>query len=327
MKKVIGLISLMLICLIGRPAIIGLTQGTLNSTNFTSGNTYLLPEGVTLTGQINLASVSDVTIKSQTKGVLVGTISLTGTCNNIIIENLDISGYNIIIYDRSAGDGLTIINCQLHDCIYGIWQNAKNAPSYKSNILVQHSKIFNCKNDGWYSYGVHHITAIQDTIYNCNTLWVAPETDQKIASGDLIQWILTDNPTIVYCFLDRRTTGNKFCAIFSGTNDVSPNEWVINNNTFFQPRKTNGGGAGLYFYDLKANTIVEIAFNTITGTMTSIWVNSNGTFYSTGNTYENGAFGLFFQRPTTKGYSVDDSFINMPRNKWVSANVKLTNNN
>lgn len=289
-----------------------------------SNTVYTIPDGTTLTGILNIANVENVTIKADNQAYLIGGINCTGSVSGLIIENLDISGYNLAIQIRSYGENNTVEGCTLHDCTYGIWLRSMNTTyTFNTNFTVERCRIFNTQNDGYYGYMMHSPKLISTVIYNNNLLWKAPETDQKIASGDGVQWALVDNPLIQFCTIDRSATGNKFCFIVAGTNDVQPNVWQISNNTFVLPLKTNEGGAGLYFGDLKANTIVEFDFNTVTGIMAGIKYTCLGTFKSTGNEFNGCIIAIEVQRKEAKGTSDQDSFTGCTHK--VTSNVKLTN--
>lgn len=315
MKKLIFLFTLLCLAMV-------LQAETLTSTKqvIKSNTVYIIPDGVTLTGIINLTNVENVTIKADNQAYIIGGINFNGHVSGCTLQNLDISGGNICIYVRSYGADNTIIRCTLHDCTYGIWLRSNNDTyDYNSGFTVKYCRIYNTQNDGYYGYKMHSPKLLYSIIYRNNMLWKAPETDQKIASGDGVQWILVDNPVIDGNIFDRSATGNKFCLIISGTNDVRPNTWQISNNTFILPIKTGQGGAGIYIYDLKASTVVKFDFNTVTGAMAGIKFNSLGTFKSSGNEYKGLTIGIELQKKDAKGYSVSDSFVNCARK--TTANV------
>lgn len=299
-----------------------INQQNISGFQVQSNNTYFVED---CTGSINLNNVSDVTLCSPIgKSVLKGAIELTGHCNNINIINLEIHGGNICIQVRSYGDNINVINCTLHDAQYAIWLRANNGDGFNSNFTVTGCEIYNTLDDGIYGYKIHRPVIRHNHIHHVNMNWKPPSTSQKIAAGDGIQLIFIDNPVIEFNRIDRSATGNKFCLIISGTNDVHPNQWQISNNEFLLPIATSEGGAGIYIYDLKPSTVVEFAFNQVAGSMCAIKFNSYGTFYSTGNDYYT-TFGIELQRSSAKGQSIDDFFA-MPDNKRVTNNVELTQN-
>lgn len=323
MKKLLTLI-LIISAFAVQAATFQITQSNIKTVKIVSGSTYILAEH--LTGSLSIAGVHDVNIQAATgQSHLYGGIGLTGLCYNILIQNIDISGSNICIQVRSGGTNLKIDGCTLHDATYGIWLRSNQTTDFNNGVVVDRCRIYNCQNDGYYGYKMHRPVLTNSVIYRCNMLWKAPETDQKIASGDGVQWIIVDNPLIEGNIFDRSVTGNKFCFIISGTTDVQPNVFVINNNTFRLPIKTGQGGAGLYIYDLKSNTNVEFAFNQVIGDMAGVKFNSLGTFYSNGNKYTGspGAMpiAIELQRATAKGISISDNFVNVARKG--SSNVKF----
>jgi len=119
----------------------------------------------------------------------------------------------------------------------------------------------------------------------------------------------------MFNLFDRSDSGNKFCLIMSGTNDVPANYILITNNTFKMPINTNQGGAGVYIYDMRTTTVVEFVFNDViqpgANGLNGLRFNSSGYLYSNGNLFQNCSYGFVLERPTTStGESVSNTFVN-----------------
>jgi len=304
---------------------------------------YLFRSGTVYRGSFTIGSVWGVTFSHYDVGpkpvILVPAgaegFRFNSFASDILIQGLDITGENNaagpLIHFRGYGTGNTIKGCDIHGGTYCIRAMSLLSPpnDYNSGLTLVNNIIYNSKDDAVYLYKIHGLNLYSNVIYNVNMYWKPHTTSQKTAAGDGCQLNLCDRIRVEGNIIDRSATGNKFCIIFTGTagsNGTPPvqdNYIVINNNKFVLPLRTSEGGAGLYFGDLPAQTVVEFTFNEVRGEMCGIKYTTLGTFYSNGNTFYNLSFGIELQRTQAKGVSTSDAFAGMDRRRWATANVDI----
>lgn len=187
---------------------------------------------------------------------------------------------------------ITIRNCNIHDCHWGIRAASTQANfnnSLPKRITIINTWIHDTKDDGVFTQFQKRIDMDSCWIYNVNKdYWLLNST----SGGDCLQFSsFTDTIYIRNSIIDHSTSGDKFCLIMGAVNQyfglavIENNvfkgvpDWVRereNNTThtvkgnsliYFQPFKTIifrnniciGGSHGIYEYD--AGTCNLIAYN------------------------------------------------------------------
>lgn len=296
--------------------------------SFESNFEYQFKTGTTYYGTFTMnRPVENLTIKWYGNGNrprIVGTkgseiFRFNQTATNLTIYGLQVTGGHIAIRLRAKSTNVDILSCDLSNCTYSFYAySLQAAPNdYCTDVYLYGNRFSYSQNDLMYLYKVHIVKIINNTFDHANQIWVAPLTDEDIASGDGAQLVLCDRVTIDKNTFDRRDTGNKFCLIFSGsagsngTPTINNNYIRITNNKFILPIKTTEGGGGVFFGDLPTGLAVDFENNTLTGNgiMTGVNIRTRGILRSRNNSYQCEP-GVYMYPNTIQYSSQGDTFKN-----------------
>lgn len=281
-----------------------------------SNNNYLFKAGTTFTGNYFMVRVpiSNVTISRYGRGqnpIIVNsgtgkTLDFTSDIQNLTIKHIEITSTNYassLINFSGSGANIVIQDCYLHKAQFTVRIRSLQGYGF-TNVKLLRNIFRDSKDDNVYIYGVTYLTVADNKFEKANQNWYQGAS-QKVAAGDGLQIILSHNVEILRNFIDRSTTGNKFCLIMSGGGGTI----LISNNIFLAPIQTSEGGAAVYLYDLP--TRVQFENNRVTGSLVGVVYQSAGVLYSERNTYTNNVRAISHMRPkTSQVYSVGDTFTN-----------------
>ena len=220
---------------------------------FESGKTYHLKRSTELwlSEKIEIRNLSDITFKAYGKGKIpvihAGQVSKPFDIANsqyIKIKNIHIHGGDRSIYClRIKGNSreISIHNCSFSNAMWGLRIMGVKEGIQHQNIRVTHSSIYNIGDDGIFAQNVSKLEIDSCDIRKVNQKWLHPGGSKTSATGDGIQLLNCSDVVISRCLIDRTDTGNKFCVIFTH----SENGKIIDNK-LSGPVSSDYGGAAIY---------------------------------------------------------------------------------
>ncbi len=209
-----------------------------------SNTAYLQKRGTSITAEgLNGLTIDYVLIGAYGTGedrpIISNTIEIEGEGN--VIRNIHAKGH-INIADWPYYDAG---NCWIYDC------ECKKIEIFQHNTKVIGNRVHGADTDGIWSSGskygqyVYNNEIAYNIVYDINQNWY-PGVSESDAPGDGMQLNINKSVHVHHNIIDRSSTGNKFC-ILVGCSDGGRATARIENNVFFLPKDTDGGGAGVFF--------------------------------------------------------------------------------
>ena len=272
--------------------------------------------------------------------VLIGAYGI-GEDRPIITNTIEIEGEGNVIRNIQAEGHINIAdwpyydagNCWVYKC------ECEKIEVFQHDLKIIGNKVHGADTDGLWSSGSDQGHYIYDNewayniVYDVNTNWY-PGVSESDAPGDGFQLNINDSVHVHHNIIDRSTTGNKFCGLV-GCSDGGRAFALIENNVFFLPMDTPGGGAGIYFTGVidgifRNNKFIGEEDNSLS----AIYINSNTAdvticgnyFEDTGKTFDN-ATSIAFNNTLIDVTSHDGANIATCENNIIWGSGSLSSSN
>ena len=217
---------------------------------FTENTIYALKRGTAITTDYINIDVDGVTLCSYGSSDKRPLINSTASSqhailthwkgpSNITIRDIEVFGpdANSCIRFGGAGRNLKVINCVLH----GAYWEFRSIEAYE--VLVLNTEMYHANDDGMFIQLCNDVEISNCYVHDVNQNWQPPSTPEGDAAGDGIQLDKCNHWHIHHNYIDRSTTGNKFCFI---SNNPDQYDGIFEYNWCLGP-KVNG--SGVYLHD------------------------------------------------------------------------------
>lgn len=220
---------------------------------WTDNTVYALKRGTTLESQQIVISANGVTLASYGEGsrpvIWCTDNTNSGNRHGIIcywegIDNTTIRDLEVTAPDASScirflrnATNISIINCKVHDSYWGI-RSLQN-----DGLFIYNTEVYNTNDDGMFIEDNNNIEIKNCYVHHVNTNWQPPATPESEAAGDGIQFNRCNHWWVHHNYIDRTSSGNKFCFI---SNNANQNNGIVEFNVMEGPTVD---GASIYLHD------------------------------------------------------------------------------
>lgn len=168
------------------------------------------------------------------------------------VRDLHIQAPSVAACVKVTSSNVTVYNCELEDSMWGVRRSG-------DSLRILKNIIHYTRDDSVFIQYSNNVTIGWNFIFHTNTKWTGPESDEKAAPGDSIQFIAVTDWYVHHNVLDRSSTGNKFCFISNGGGGGA---CLFEHNYLLGPRPDGTvGGAALYLSDHPSG-FVTVRYNT-----------------------------------------------------------------
>jgi hypothetical protein len=262
--------------------------------NFKAGNTYAQKRGTKDTvdhlflnaGNIVLTcygtgNIPVIFCNTKQRKSAISCWKLSG----IKLQNLEIIApyATSCIYFNHGNSNHVIDSCILHESQWGIRITSGKNSGHK----ILNSEIYNITDDGIFIQDAHKIEVAYCYVHHVNTKWKSPDTSEKIAPGDGVQFSRCNYWHVHHNLIDRRSSGNKFCFI---SNNPDQTDGILEHNIFYCPAIN---GSCVYFHN---GSGIHVRYNYFFGnnTATAIYHRSRNleVYYNVFSTFKSAVVSL-----------------------------------
>ena len=185
-----------------------------------------------------------------------------GSNRGVTVRDMHIFGTGLACTIRlGRGGDITLFNNRLEDTGWGIRGHGAG-----SGFRIIGNLIHNTEVDGVYLQyhraDPNKVEIAWNHIFDVNTRWEDPYTDENYASGDGVHINGSTHIHIHRNVIDRTLTGNKFSIIVNRTGaETSLAHGLIEHNYLTTPRHAGDGGAAVYIQNASGWTIRHNIFD------------------------------------------------------------------
>ena len=291
--------------------------------SFSSGTAYLQKCGTEDLLESRLHPSSGVLLGAYgecPRPIVAVTADLSGDTATIhVADNTVIRDLHIRAPDLAACLRLTpgrshvvLYNNEIEDTMWGM-------RGWGSNYRIYANIIHDIYDDGIYFQNASDVEIGWNFIFNVNTAWVEPYTDETIASGDSIQFDNVRGWHVHHNVLDRSDSGNKFCFI---SNNNQSGSGLLEYNYMIGPLGHGDGGSTVYLGG--GSELFVFRYNTFVRSETSTIYSHHGNLLVYGNLFIDNSGGIRSYSPNTQYYH--NVFWNTGRLNIIQGGGVLANN-